>query len=876
MPKRIINIKPGEGAFNYLLSALVVFFLFLYSIILTLSPAVKIRSWDAEFRWTHWVGFFVWLSGYYWFKKTTSKYSRLDESLIIPVVGLLIGWGILSIWRIQTVFGIRQSLWFLISVAISSVLFKHKEIIEQFRRYKYVLLTSGLLLVALTFLFGSYPGGDGPRLWLGSRGIYFQPSELLKLILIIYLSAYLSDGKLKQIDKMSSIFPAITLFLSAMILLIAQKDLGTALIYSVIFLLMVYQGYGKKRILLAGFLILVIVAVIGYLSIDLIRIRFISWVLPWLDAQAGSYQIIQSIIGIASGGLLGTGIGLGSPRVIPISHSDFIYAAIIEETGLFGSIALILLYLLLFTRGIRIAARSKNAYHRFLASGIVIYITAQAIIIIGGNIRLLPITGVTLPFLSYGGSSLLVTFLSACFLLVIDNDTSTFPVNQDQGYEIYKILYACFFSAFIFLAMVTGWWSIVRSSDLQLRSDNPRRFIAARYVKRGAILDRNNSALVTSTGKTGEFIRFVHYPPLSNTIGFSNISYRNSGLEESLDSYLSGEAGYSSFDLWFSYLLYDQPPPGRDIRLTIDLGIQEFVDQRIGMHPGSAVILNAQTGEILALSTYPYFDANAIETNWEQLKVDTGSPLLNRAVQGSYPIGNLIIPFLLSETDQFKKEMNSNSSQDDGPYNCDLEAYGVIDWQSQARNGCDLFLVRTSRKIGNKGFHDIIRQFSLNDSQDIGLPVSKPYEFSGNAAWFDLIFGQEPLRVNPLQIAVSASSFSAEGFIPKSKIVSAINIDNEGWVNVLTSEIENIRPREKSTFVNQFLTSPSISGWEITAKSEDQNGSYTWYLAGTPVPWSGQPIIVVLIIENDNPQLIREIGREIYNQATQKITNSNE
>ena len=445
------------------------------------------------------------------------------------------------------------------------------------RNINIILLMFGLILSGLTFLFGTYPGGIGPRLWLGARGLYFQPSELLKLVLIIYLSAFFSEKIFFRIKIIQTIFPTIVLVLAALFILIAQRDLGTALIFIAIYIFMLFITFGKKRILAAGAGIIAIAALVGYFSIDLIRIRFQGWMLPWSDTQAGSYQITQSIIAIAAGGLSGTGIGLGNPRLIPISHSDFMFSAIVEETGLFGAIALVLLYAIILFRGFSIAIKASNLYYRYLAAGISLFLTSQAILIIGGNIRLLPITGVTLPFLSYGGSSLLITFISACILLFIDSDQGA-ENEIRKGYYAFQILGILFSVSFLLIAATTGWWAIIRSNDLQLRTDNPRHLISARYVKRGSILDRNDTIIINSIGEVGQIIRQNNYPPLTNTIGFIDNSYGSSGLEASLEDYLGGEKGYPAFDLWFNYLLYDQPLPGRDVRLTIDLNLQKAVD----------------------------------------------------------------------------------------------------------------------------------------------------------------------------------------------------------------------------------------------------------------------------------------------------------
>ena len=341
MNKLLANWRDSELNLQYRLGAFSVLFLIIHALILTLSPAVRFRSWQASYLWTHWIGFFIWSAAFILLNKFSVDHFKRHDQYIIPIVSFLSGWGILTVWRIDAFFGFRQSIWLLVSVLLSIFIFSKDNLLLILKKYKYLLLICALLLATLTFFFGTYPGGVGPKLWLGAGGIFFQPSELLKLILIIYLAAYFSEKDYPNIRIINSISPTILLVLSSLFILIGQQDMGTALIFIVIYIFMIYIAFGRKRIIGIGILIIFLSGVIGYFFIDLIRIRFLAWILPWLDPQAGSYQIIQSLIAIAAGGLFGSGIGMGSPRVVPISHSDFIYTSLVEETGLIGAIGIL-------------------------------------------------------------------------------------------------------------------------------------------------------------------------------------------------------------------------------------------------------------------------------------------------------------------------------------------------------------------------------------------------------------------------------------------------------------------------------------------------------------------------------------------------------
>lgn len=869
MIKRIFLYKSPKFLLQYQLSYLVTFFLFLNALTLTLSPAVKYRSWNVNFLWSHWIGFLIWIISFFYLNFLATNFLNRHDQFIIPIIGLLTGWGILSIWRIDAFFGFRQSLWFFVSVFTAQFFIKKKDFLFLLKKFKYLLLIFGLTLATLTFFFGTYPGGGGPRLWLGAAGIYFQPSELLKLLLIVYLAAYFSEKDFPDFPILNTILPTLILLFSSLFILVGQRDMGTALIFIVIYVLLVFIAYGKKRIIAMGLGLIIISAIIGYFFIDLIRIRFFAWVLPWLDPQAGSYQIIQSLIAIAAGGLFGSGIGLGSPNIVPIAHSDFIFTTILEETGLLGGIALLIIYGLLLARALMISINASNKYYRFLAAGIGTYLLAQSILIMGGNIRLLPITGVTLPFVSYGGSSLIVSIICACMLLVISHDQEkSIPINlNNQPYTMISIIFAL---GLILVGAVTGWWSIMRSYDLQHRLDNTRRLSSAQFVKRGSIIDRNNIMITESIGDIGEITRKYHYPPLTNTLGYIHNRYGLTGLELTFDEYLSGEKGYPASFLWFNFLLYDQPPPGVDIRLTVDLKIQEQLDALFSDLKGSGVIINPLNGEILAIASHPHIDANQLDDKFVEWQADENAPFLNRAVQGAYPIGEIIVPFLFDHDLLLDFEMRdptliTNFFYQGKSYPCAIGQPGTIKWQQAISNGCPSIFLNLPTNNRWESFNHAILQHNLAATPEIGLPSRSQQYISPTNSWFDLLYGENRLRVNPLQIAQSASIFSNHGMRSDLGILFAVNASQKDWIVVFNPKQEQIISPNEANDIMQHLLSDEISGWEITAKNTDSNKSVSWYVAGTPSDWEGQPLIIVIVFENANAEVVQNAGRDLFN-----------
>lgn len=372
------------------------------------------------------------------------------DPLLFPLVMFLAGWGLIEVWRLAPAFGLRQAMWLAISVgAMIAVAFTPDDL-RWLRRYRYVWLTAALALTALTLIIGTNPSGGDQQLWLGCCGLYFQPSEALKLLFVVHLAAYLSENSFSLITKSprtqitqrelressrlsffvinfqtptaTFLAPILAMWGFSLILLLSQRDLGTGSLIFASFVAMLYLATNQKRFLVVGGLLLIVGGLVSYTLFDVVRLRVDSWIDPFIDPSGRSFQIVQSLIAIANGGLIGRGIGFGSPTVIPVVHSDFVFAALIEEWGLLGGVAVIAALAAFVMRGLRAAALASTSYRSLLAGGLSMMIGLQSILIIGGVIKALPLTGVTLPFISYGGSSLLINFIIVGLLLKISHD----------------------------------------------------------------------------------------------------------------------------------------------------------------------------------------------------------------------------------------------------------------------------------------------------------------------------------------------------------------------------------------------------------------------------------------------------------------------
>ena len=812
-------------------------FLGIYSVALTLSPAVTARSWDVDLRWGHWIGYAVWVTGLIVAHRETCRRLPERDPFLLPITALLSGWGLLTIWRLTPHFGLRQTVWLGVALGVFVLGLRLPSDLNFLRRYKYLWLTSGLTLTALTLIFGTNPMGFGPRLWLGCCGVYLQPSEPLKLLLVIYLAAYgsttladyhslptppsTSHALRSLAPRLHILIPTLIMTGLALLLLLVQRDLGTASIFIFLYSVMIYLAGGWRLIPLISAAGLALAGAAGYQLFDVVRLRIDAWINPWLDPSGRSYQIVQSLIAVANGGVFGRGPGLGSPSVVPVAHSDFVFAAIAEETGLVGSLGLLLLIGLLTHRGLRAALHAPDSFRRYLSAGLTAHLVAQSILIIGGNLRLLPLTGVTLPFMSYGGSSLLISFIALLLLLHISTSTADHrpptairstlhapllprspapllpasprpplpaPPSTISNLSTLLIL------AIIAASLTTGWWAFHRGPNLLTRTDNPRRAIADRFVHRGSLLDRHNSSLAESTGQAGSYIRQVSYPSLGPILGYTHPVYGQSGLEASLDPYLRGIQGNDPLTIWCHHLLYGQPPPGLDVRLTLDLELQLLADELLGGHSGALILLNAENGEILVMASHPTFDPDRLDDNWDDLIQDDSSPLLNRVTQGSYPTGGL----------------------------------GAI------------------------LFPDGIAAPEPNAVPQLRLPGGES--------------PPEGTPASPLQIALAAAPLSSGGLRPEARIAQAVNIPEEGWVLLPTLDdpAEILHPLQAQSCA-QSLGDAETHTWHTALIPSGE--TLTWYIGGTLPDWNDTPLVLVFALEENNLPLAEEIGAAVLWKA---------
>ena len=370
------------------------------------------------------------------------------DPMILPIAVVLNGLGIAMIYRLDLatiasggaeLFAFRQVMWTSLAMAIAAMVILYVPSQLFLRRYVYVSMAIGVALLLLPLVPFIGTTINGATLWVSFFGITLQPGEIAKIALIIFFAGYLVNRKDSlavvgrkvlgiRIPRGRELGPILVIWLASIAVLVLQRDLGTSILYFGLFLVMIYVATGRAFYAGIGVAMLITGGLVASRVLDYVSRRFDAWLNPFdkenYDAIGGSYQIVQGIFGMANGGLFGTGLGGGVPQLVPLAESDFIVASLAEELGLIGFFAILALYFLLVSRGLKVAFRHTDEFAKLMAVGFSFVIALQLFVVIGGVTRILPLTGLTTPLLAAGGSSLLANWIIIAMLLRLSDSAA--------------------------------------------------------------------------------------------------------------------------------------------------------------------------------------------------------------------------------------------------------------------------------------------------------------------------------------------------------------------------------------------------------------------------------------------------------------------
>ena len=593
------------------------------------------------------------------------------DTALLPIAFALAGIGIAFVTRLAPNLALRQVAWLYAGVICMVVVLLIVRNIDRIANYKYTLMLAGFLLLLSPLIPGIGQEIYGSRIWLSLGPFSFQPGEVAKVLVVLFLAAYLAANREMlsvftwrvgplTLPDFRTLLPLLLMWGLSLVIVIFEKDLGSALVVFFVFITMLYVASGRASYVVFALVLAAIGAVAMWGLFDHVQVRVSTWLNPFADPQDTGYQLTQAIYSMADGDLFGVGIGRGLCDLIPVVESDYIFAAIAEETGLLGAAGVLLLYLLFAIRGMLTAARAKSDVASFAAVGLTAAIVLQAFIIVGGVTRLIPLTGLTLPFVSQGGSSLLASFIAVGLLLRCGDEgtgveteltTSGISLGTDGGVlgrvALGKRLTGTMVAMSLLFAVLVANLTLIMVVNAQEYRNMPGNNLTAIHehdIVRSTISTADGVVLAASVrDEEGSYVRTYPAGDLAtHVVGYYSPRYGTAGIEAAANEELKGSRGFANWTDVLNYYAGIQEP-GNDVVLTIDSRIQQAAQDALSGYRGACVVLDPRTGAVLALASSPSYPAAEFEAQITAANLDTqdsDGALLNRATQSLYAPGS--------------------------------------------------------------------------------------------------------------------------------------------------------------------------------------------------------------------------------------------
>lgn len=796
------------------------------------------------------------------------------DPALLPLSFALSGIGIAFVTRLAPELAMRQVMWLFFGVVCMLLVLIFLKNLDRIANYKYTLMIVGFLLLLSPLLPVVGQEIYGSRIWLNIAGISFQPGEIAKILIVLFLAGYLAQNREMlsifthrigpfKIPDLATLVPLLVMWVISLLIVIFEKDLGSALVVFFVFITMLYVATGKKTYLIIGFVLIAIGGVAAFLLFDHVQIRVDTWLDPFKDATGDGYQLVQAIFSIADGGLFGVGIGNGMSDQIPIVESDFIFAAIAEETGLLGAAGLLLLYLCFAIRGLVTAARAKSDVSSFIAVGLTASIILQAFIIVGGVTRLIPLTGLTLPFVSQGGSSLLASFIAIGFLLRCGDQSTglgtemisgTGTLSSESvlgrvslGKRLTKTMIA-FSVLFALLVANLTLIMVVQANDYKNMPSNNHTLAREARTERGTISTYDNVVLAQSVLQDDGTYKRV-YPSgtlAAHVVGYASEAYGTAGIEASYNDTLKGQRNYAS---WVDVVnaATDAGTPGNDVKLTINSTIQQAAEQALDGFNGACVVIDPETGAVLALASSPSYNASDIESILSS--GSDSSALYNRATQALYSPGSTFK--MVSLTTALENNVATESSVFSSPgemtigngkvNNFGNYSYGEITLARATELSSNTVYGQLGTQIGSDRLVEGSEKFGFNQDVSFDIPLAKslmpdPNEMTEwETAWATAgePVGQHASPAGPqatvLQMALVGCVIANDGVMEQPYLVDSIyNADGECSFtarpsSLMTATSSSIAKRVRTVLegvVNSGTgTAAAVQGVQIAGKT---------------------------------------------------------
>ncbi len=817
------------------------------------------------------------------------RFAPGSDPVALPLSFSLVGIGLCFVERLQPTLAPMQLLSVALGVAALIGTLAFVPSIERLARYKYTTALAGVLALLLPALVGVEI--NGAKLWLRIGGWSFQPAEIAKVLLVVFLAAYLSENR--EVLSVSTrrvlgvwlpparrLGPLLAMWVISLIILVAERDLGSSLLFFGVFIVMLHVATGRPGYVAVGLALFTLGAGAAYTLFSHVQTRISVWLDPFADASGRGYQLVQSLFALAAGGLIGVGPGRGLPTRIPFVATDFIFAAIGEELGLLGAAAVVSAYLIFCVRGLAWAARARSDTDALLLTGLVATFGLQGLVILGGVTRLIPLTGITLPFVSYGGSSMVANLMLLGLLLRAQDAATgracplatTSPGGALGRLAIARRLrqVAVMLSA-VFVAIVANltYVQVFEAPALAQHPANTRTVAQEARQERGAITTRDGVPLAVSRRQGRAFTRA--YPAgglAAHVTGYVSPRYGRAGIEQALNDVLVGHRAFTDLpDLVDA--LAGTPVAGNDVRLTIDSHIQAAAERALAGRRGACVVLDPRTGAVLALASSPAYDPSEVDETWTTLSNRVDAPLMNRATQSLYPPGSTFKVVTL--TAAVGSGLVTPSTMFPGPARITIggapitnygdEGYGTVTVRRATAASINTVFAQIADRLGPHRLVDTARGFGFGGPPPLEIPtrtslMPDPDEMTRwETAWAGVgqPVGEHESPPGPqttvLQMALVAAGIANDGVIMRPYLVDAVT-SPDGTVLAVTEPRRWRRATDAATAdtvtdmmvevvrsgsgTRARLPGVTVAGKTGTAEAGEQVDTHAWFIAFAP------------------------------------------
>ncbi len=851
------------------------------------------------------------------------------DPAILPIVFVLSGIGITFVARLAPDLATRQVIWLFISVAAMVAALVAVRNLDKLARYKYTLGALGVVLLVLPIFVGFEQ--SGAKLWISVFGLFsFQPGELAKVLVIVFLASFLSENRELlsigvrtvlgvKIPRLRMLLPLLAMWLISLAIVVWERDLGSALLFFTIFLVMLYVATGRWFYPIVAAMLLVVGGVAAYHVFGHVKVRIDTWIDPFADPSDTGYQICQSLYSLADGGLFGTGIGQGMADLVPVVESDFIFSAIGEEMGLLGGSAVLLLFMLFAVRGLLTAARARSDLAAFMAVGLTASVSLQAFIIVGGVTRLIPMTGITLPFMSQGGTSLLASFIAVGLLLRCgDEGTGTQVEIEGAGVSARNalgthletpesgvlgrralskrltVLTWLFTALFAALIANLAYVQVVQADSIKSMTSNNHTIARRAYVERGSILTSDGVILAESVRQeNGTYTRSYPQGTLAaHTVGYISTQYGSTGIEAAYDDVLTGQESYANWHDAFNSLA-GVDASGNDVVLTINSRIQAAAEAALEGRVGAIVVLDPKTGAVLAKASSPTYSNDQLT----DLLANGGenAPLFDRTTQALYTPGSTFKVVTLAAA------LESGVATLDSVYaapasieigggqvtNYNMADYGELDLRTAFAYSSNTVFGQLATQIGAEALVATARAFGYGSSVGVGFTtvaslMPDPAEMTEwETAWAGAgqPVGQHESPAGPqstvMQNAMVAAAIANGGVLMEPYVVQGVTDANGSYISTTqphalgqtcsAAVAEQVGSAMLSTVSEGTGAAAAIAGVDVAGKTgtAETSGEQpdAWFIGYAP--YETPVAAIAVVIEDDGEHTATNVAGDV-------------